>query len=241
MKKTNWLLLIGIFILSFILSILLFSFMANVFKEFQPSSLVNSSAREISSAAPAASAIEPSQKYGHLAYAEAAPADLIKIGSYGQGEFQRFEYLHKDAAAALMKMISAARDEAGVWLVPVSGFRDRERQTLLWQNQVARQGSEELAARSSAPPGYSEHHTGYAIDLTDGTMHPDNDISSAFVDSKAYAWLKANAKRFDFELSFPENNSQGVEYEPWHWRYVGTPTAQQVFALAHQQSVSANN
>lgn len=239
MKKTNWLLLIGIFILSFILSILLFSFMANLFKESEPSSLANSSVQEISSPAPASSTIEQNQKYGHLAYAEALPTDLIKIGSYGQGEFQRFEYLHKDAAAALMKMISTARDEAGIWIVPVSGFRDRERQTLLWQNQVARQGSEELAARSSAPPGYSEHHTGYAIDLTDGTMHPDNDISSAFANSKAYAWLKDNAKRFDFELSFPENNTQGVKYEPWHWRYVGTPTAQQVFALARQQSVSA--
>ncbi|MCH9055558.1 M15 family metallopeptidase [Synechococcus sp. PCC 6716] len=156
---------------------------------------------------------------------------MVQIASYGRGDYQRYEYLHRDAANALMRMISAARDE-GVWIVPVSGFRDIERQTLLWQDQIQRQGSEELAARLSAPPGYSEHHTGYSIDLADGSRPTQDDITLRFINTKAFEWLNSHGREFGFELSFPENNRQGVMYEPWHWRFVGTPEAEAVFRAA---------
>ena len=40
--------------------------------------------------------------------------------------------------------------------------------------------------------------------------------------SAPYRWLAANAARFGFEQSFPAGNAQGVKWEPWHWRWVGT-------------------
>ena len=172
-------------------------------------------------------------KLGHFPYQEAKEEDLVVVASYAQGQYQRYERLHKDAALALMQMIYAARDN-GVWIVPVSGYRDIEKQDYLFKAQVRRRGSEEAAAKLSAPPGHSEHHSGYTVDLTDGHLL-NQDITYRFASTDAYKWLMSNAHKFGFELSFPENNSQGVSFEPWHWRYVGSPDALETFANARSQ------
>ncbi|GAB4468043.1 MAG: hypothetical protein OHK0037_25280 [Elainellaceae cyanobacterium] len=169
----------------------------------------------------------PLPRYGHFAFAEADPADLMVVASYSQDVAQRFEQLHTDAGLALLKMIDAARLD-GVWIVPVSGFRDYERQTRLFRWKTHQYGSAAAAARAVAPPGHSEHHTGYAVDLSDGLARA-MDISLSFGKTAAFQWLTRRAAEFGFELSFPENNPQGVNYEPWHWRYVGTPEARQLF------------
>ncbi|HEY9621452.1 MAG TPA: M15 family metallopeptidase [Crinalium sp.] len=174
----------------------------------------------------------PLTRFGHLLYAEADADRLMVVGSYSQDLEQRFERLLPDAGLALMRMIDAARMH-GVWIVPVSGFRDAGRQEMLFKLQIQRQGSASAAAKSVAPPGFSEHHTGYAVDLADGLARA-RDVTLRFGETDAFKWLMQNAHDFGFELSFPENNSQGVEYEPWHWRYVGSPDAARTFAEAHQ-------
>ncbi|MFK8183696.1 MAG: D-alanyl-D-alanine carboxypeptidase family protein [Phormidesmis sp.] len=175
------------------------------------------------------------QKYGHFSYPVRNPDTLSLVASYAEGENQRDELLHPDAAAALHKMIAAARAN-GIWLVPASGFRSLEQQRSLFSNQTLEKGSPEAAATVSAPPGYSEHHTGYAIDLADGALEQTYDISIAFAQSPAYAWLTENAAQFGFELSFPEGNPQGVSFEPWHWRYVGTNDAKKLFRKPLEQN-----
>lgn len=172
--------------------------------------------------------IDPLPKYGHFPYPVSVPTDMLLIASYAQGEEQRYETLHPDAAAALLKMVAAARAD-GVWLVPASGFRTMAQQRSLFTAQVASKGTPESAALVSAPPGYSEHHTGYAVDLADGSVVQDYDISASFAETSAYQWLVVNAAAFGFELSFPENNKQGISFEPWHWRYIGTPEAKALF------------
>jgi D-alanyl-D-alanine carboxypeptidase len=168
--------------------------------------------------------------YGHHFYAQADSNLMMTVASYATGEYHRFESLAPEAGKALMKMIYAARDEQ-VWIIPISGFRTIEQQQKLFQEQIKRRNSVEAAAKLSAPPGYSEHHTGFAIDLADGNF-PKLDITSQFENTQAYLWLTHHAKQFGFELSFPLNNSQGVNYEPWHWRYVSSPKAASVFAKA---------
>lgn len=172
-----------------------------------------------------------SQAYGHLPYAEANPDNLVTVASFGLRENQRFEKLHPDAAAALMQMTNAARDE-GVWIVLSSAFRRIDQQAELFVAQTQRRGSPEEAAKSSAPPGYSEHHTGYAMDLSDGHV-PSADINQRFASTDAYLWLLQHASEYGFELSFPLNNTQGVSYEPWHWRFIGTPEASATFSRAN--------
>ena len=169
-------------------------------------------------------------KYGHFPYEEANPNDLIVDSSFGLGENQRFERLQKEAAFSLMQMTNTARDE-GIWIVLLSAFREYDRQAELFSAQTQRKGSPEAAAQSSAPPGYSEHHTGYAMDLGDGHV-PSSDINQGFADTLAFSWLLQYAGEFGFELSFPLNNSQGVSYEPWHWRFTGSPESQMIFEQA---------
>ena len=63
-------------------------------------------------------------------------------------------------------------------------------------------------------PGFSEHHTGFAIDLT---SKGEVVLEEEFEKSDAFYWLVKNANQFGFYLSYPRNNSTGVIYEPWHW------------------------
>jgi D-alanyl-D-alanine carboxypeptidase len=163
------------------------------------------------------------RKLGHFAYQEADNNKLMIIGSYAKGEYQRFELMDIEAGKALMKLISAARDE-GIWIIPVSGFRTIEYQEKLFQAQIKRRGSEKEAAKLSAPPGYSEHHTGLAIDLANG-KNIGQDVKYEFAQSDAFRWMALHGKEYGFEMSFPQGNTQGVSYEPWHWRYVGSPEA----------------
>jgi len=165
---------------------------------------------------------------GHFPYQEGDFSKMLPVGSYAQREYQRFERLMPEATFALMKLIYAARDE-GIWITPVSGFRNLEDQQKLFTAQIQRRGSQEEAAKSSAPSGYSEHHTGYAVDLADGHF-PKQDISLDFAKTEAFTWMKLHAKEFGFELSFPDNNPQGVNYEPWHWRFTGTTEASKIFS-----------
>lgn len=168
--------------------------------------------------------------YGHLPYGQANQDTLVAIASYGTEQYQRFEFLAPQAARALMDLIYSARHD-GVWIVPASAFRSFERQEKLFQDQIERKGSIEEAAKVSAPPGYSEHHTGLAVDLVDGHF-PKKDISLEFANTDAFKWLTSRAIEFGFEMSFPPGNPQNISYEPWHWRYIGTPEASATFGIA---------
>jgi zinc D-Ala-D-Ala carboxypeptidase len=173
----------------------------------------------------------PQSRYGHLPYAENSSDRLVSVGTYGTGSNQRTEFLDKEAAAAFAKMKADAEAE-GVALVAISGFRSVADQEKLFARQIQRQGSEVAAARLSAPPGYSEHHTGFALDIGDGAQ-PETDIKFEFEDTKAYRWLQTNGRRYGVELSYPLNNIQGVSFEPWHWRFTNSPYAAAIFSVAH--------
>lgn len=168
-----------------------------------------------------------SVKYNHFPYEEADPARLESVGLFIRESYEREESLDYEATDAFAQMKAAAAAE-GVLLMPISGFRTFARQAELFAKQTEKLGSELAAAELSAPPGHSEHHTGYAIDIGDVNI-PDADIKYSFENTPAYAWLVANARSYGFEQSFPYNNQQGVSFEPWHWRYVGSPRASNIF------------
>lgn len=131
------------------------------------------------------------------------------------------------------------RDQAlknGVGLVAFSAYRSPVRQKELFIDAQRRHGRR-AAALWVAPPGYSEHQTGLAFDMGDRDR-PDTDDEQTFEATPAYAWLSARAAEFGFELSFPRENFQGISYEPWHWRFVGTPAARGVFHPPLPQKIS---
>jgi len=136
--------------------------------------------------------------------------------------------LRPDAQAAIAEMIAAAKAD-GVQLGLISGFRTLEDQDYLYFDLKAERGeSAQSRAEVSAPPGYSEHHTGYAVDFIDESA-PDTFLEESFETTAAFAWLEANAAFFNFEMSFPEDNAANLSYEPWHWRYVGNQESLELF------------
>jgi D-alanyl-D-alanine carboxypeptidase len=165
------------------------------------------------------------EKFGHRAFAEAPAATLVDVGSYRDAG--RTVKLRSSAAQAFLKMAAAARGE-GVGIVPISGFRPVSYQKNLFERAVKRYGSEGKAARWVAPPGYSEHATGWTLDLGDSSRR-DTDVEQSFKSTPAARWLQNNAQRFGFELSFPPHNPQGVNHEPWHWRFIGNDESRAVF------------
>lgn len=151
---------------------------------------------------------------GHFPYQESPKSELEPIVPDGSIKLRK-------AAARDYRAMAADAEQDGVILSAISGFRSIEDQRYLYFDVKAEraQGATERA-KVSAPPGYSEHHTGYAVDIGDANV-PATNLSPSFDRTAAFKWLKANAARYHFELSFPKNNRQGVSYEPWHWRYVG--------------------
>lgn len=160
----------------------------------------------------------------HLPYAQATEAELVSIG----GNYR----LRKTAAAKFQSMVTAARS-SGINITTISAFRSVEDQKRLFFGVGAERGQQPAKrAEVSAPPKYSEHHTGYAIDVGDRSV-PATDLNQNFDTTPAYKWLKANAATYGFELSFPKDNIQKVSYEPWHWRFVGDINSLETFYRAH--------
>lgn len=120
------------------------------------------------------------------------------------------------AAAAAWRAMKAAAAEADVALHLVSAFRSFERQCEIVRAKLAAGQSLDRILEVSAPPGYSEHHTGRAVDIGASANDP---LDETFDATAAYGWLTLNAARHGFALSYPRGNRYGYRYEPWHWLY----------------------
>ncbi len=189
-------------------------------------------------AEPSEPAISPDRDsiLGHFAYAEADTANLQDVGQFNG----RTERLRAAAAERFLDMQEMAR-QSGLELVAISGFRSTEvQETLFFQVGQSQSLTPQERALVSAPPGYSEHHTGYAIDIGDG-KRPNTHLDVEFETTPAFRWLQANATRYGFELSFPEENDSGVSYEPWHWRFVGNSDSLATFYSNRPQANRENS
>lgn len=129
--------------------------------------------------------------------------------------YDRPQRLQADAFQAWTAMKKAAAD-AGVFLHLISAFRDLEYQRDLIVRKLDQGQSIDAILRVNAAPGFSEHHTGRAIDI--GTPGCDA-LVEEFENTAAFQWLSESAEGFGFSLSYPRGNSFGISYEPWHWCY----------------------
>lgn len=165
---------------------------------------------------------EPENLLGHFAYEEAPDSELVAMTADGRLKL-------RPAAAEKFQQMKDDAQRDGVNLTLISGFRTIEEQQYLFF-EVKEQRAQDTTKRAevSAPPRYSEHHTGYAIDIGDGNV-PATNLSQNFENTAAFQWLQNNAARYSFELSFPKDNPQGIAYEPWHWRFVGDQDSLETF------------
>lgn len=135
--------------------------------------------------------------------------------SVGLDIFNRDTELTRKAADAWSTMRAAARRH-DIELQLVSGFRDLHYQVELIRKKLASGQPMERILKVTAAPGYSEHHSAEAIDLTAPGITP---LSQEFSMSRAYEWLKSQARLYGFRESYPNHNRHGIDWEPWHWRY----------------------
>ena len=129
--------------------------------------------------------------------------------------FGRQAFMAPDAFAAWQNMQAAAgRDN--IELQIVSAFRSVDYQAELLRKKLGRGDSIEAILKVNAAPGFSEHHSGCALDITTPGFEP---LEEEFESSPAFTWLCQHAGNFGFSLSFPRENTAGIAYEPWHWKY----------------------
>lgn len=146
------------------------------------------------------------------------PSDLARIPSeYSYPEDKAMEF-HARALPYLTRLLKAAREE-GVDLRVASAYRSFGTQAALKSGYTVTYGTG--ANRFSADQGYSEHQLGTTIDFTTVAL---GGSLAGFDTTPAYIWLKENAQKYGFVLSYPEGNTF-YQYEPWHWRFVGEDLA----------------
>jgi zinc D-Ala-D-Ala carboxypeptidase len=185
------------------------------------------------SPAPPATACTPEQRRALLARARelGVPLDYSRrhalrpmrepanLAFVGYDIHARPQWLAPRAARAWLRMRHAAA-LGQVELQLVSAFRSIEYQVGIIERKLARGQTMEQILTVSAAPGYSEHHTGRAIDVTTPGFAA---LEEEFEQSPAFRWLTHNAAKYGFSLSFPRDNRHAIAYEPWHWKWSRNP------------------
>ena len=160
------------------------------------------------------------QKYSKIYFLNEhyVPESLNEVSKDFVYDESRTFKLHTKVMPYFNDMVKTAKKD-GIDLWVASAYRSFETQAELKGRYLVSYGSG--ANAFSADQGFSEHQLGTAIDFTTSGRGGGLD---GFQTTPAYAWLKENAHKYGFTLSYPENNAFYV-YEPWHWRFVGEDLA----------------
>ncbi|MGM0836335.1 MAG: VanY-A/VanY-F/VanY-M family D-Ala-D-Ala carboxypeptidase [Bacillota bacterium] len=144
---------------------------------------------------------------------ESIKSDVINLSAHnvltkGYGLLNSEIYLSEDVAHEFSEMIAAAKKEGVRNFSLTSGFRGFEEQSVLYQ---------EMGSDYAMPAGHSEHNLGLAIDVGSTQMK--------MADAPEGKWIEENAWKYGFILRYPKDKTEitGIQYEPWHIRYVGLP------------------
>lgn len=155
------------------------------------------------------------------AYADESGLSLepepVLLHHAGRDRFARPLWLRRSAAQGWRRMQRhAARD--GIALDAISGYRSHAYQLGIFERKLARGQRVEEILQVNAAPGFSEHHSGLALDIGTPGEPP---AEESFEHTDAFAWLQQHGAEHGFQLSYPRGNPHGIVYEPWHWRWHG--------------------
>ena len=139
-----------------------------------------------------------------------------RLALAGFDRYRRALWLAPGAANGWARMrIAAQRD--GVALEAISGYRSHDYQLGIFERKLARGQAVPEILQVNAAPGYSEHHSGLALDIGTPGEPP---AEETFEQTPAFAWLRENAGAHGFSMSYPRGNPHGIVYEPWHWCFM---------------------
>jgi D-alanyl-D-alanine carboxypeptidase len=135
--------------------------------------------------------------------------------------------LRKKASDAAVTMFKAFKRETGKSMQSQSAYRSYTTQKSTYAGWVSALGKKG-ADLTSARPGYSEHQTGLAIDIS--AKPAKCSLSACFASTTQGKWLKKNAWKYGFILRYPKGMTKitGYEFEPWHYRFVGKDLAKKM-------------
>lgn len=162
------------------------------------------------------------QKYPCEEYSE---LEMLSVYTYKNSSYMVSDKnlsLRKPTIAALNDMLGDFQAIAGENDILVcSGYRTFEYQKTLLSQEEEEKGAEE-ANTWVATPGCSEHHTGYALDFN--LLHEDG-TSDSYTGTGIYEWVNEHAPEYGFVVRYEPDKAEytGIQYEPWHFRYVGVP------------------
>jgi zinc D-Ala-D-Ala carboxypeptidase len=145
-------------------------------------------------------------------------AEPARLRHAGMDRYRRPLWLTATAARAWLAMQGAASRD-GVSLEAISGYRSHAYQLGIFERKLARGQSVAQILAVNAAPGYSEHHSGEAIDIGTRDEPP---AEESFERTAAFEWLSRRAADFGWTMSYPRDNPHGIIYEPWHWRWRGS-------------------
>lgn len=145
----------------------------------------------------------------HLPVYEQAAA----LEEVGENLVGRMQSLTPRAALAWKGMVRAAAADSVILLI-VSGYRSYEYQSGLLRNKLERGQRLDDILKVSAAPGFSQHHSGLAVDVASPGSRP---LTEEFEQSEAFAWLQVHAADHSFSMTYPRDNRFGFIFEPWHW------------------------
>lgn len=133
----------------------------------------------------------------------------------GFDRWHRPLWLRIDAARAWLRLRDAALAD-GIVLEAISGYRSHDYQLGIFERKLTRGLSVQDILAVNAAPGFSEHHSGLALDIGAPDEPP---AEESFEDTPAFGWLGEHAGGYGFAMSYPRDNPHGIVYEPWHWRF----------------------
>ncbi|MFZ2539054.1 MAG: M15 family metallopeptidase [Oscillospiraceae bacterium] len=143
-----------------------------------------------------------------------------------KNDFQIDERIYPD----LQEMFDAAEKD-GIYPLIGSAYRTKDKQQSLYSEKVkvylsegySKKEANELAKTWVALPGTSEHQIGLAVDI--------NAEKDKCTNEEIYDWLNTNGYKYGFIMRYPTDKAQitGVNYEPWHYRYVGKEAAKEIY------------
>lgn len=154
------------------------------------------------------------QEYGRI-HRIGLQQEAARLQSIGSDIYGRTQRMFPAAAQAWQSMRQQAAGD-GIELQAVSAFRSVSYQSEILQRKLDKGMAIEDILAVSAAPGFSEHHTGRAIDITTPGFQV---LEEEFEKSTAFEWLQEHAAKFGFRMSFPPGNRHKVAYEPWHWAW----------------------
>ncbi|MBY0148247.1 VanY-A/VanY-F/VanY-M family D-Ala-D-Ala carboxypeptidase [Neobacillus niacini] len=149
----------------------------------------------------------------HPVHKESIKSDVVNLFQHrelteGYGLLDNEIYLSEEVAHAFSEMIDTAGEEGVRHFSINSGFRDFDEQNVLYQ---------QMGSSLALPAGHSEHNLGLSLDVGSTQMKMSEALEGK--------WIEKNAWKFGFILRYPKDKTHvtGIQYEPWHIRYVGLP------------------